>query len=50
MLAVGQLFESYTDFCQKYLKKLEFTPDGFKNYFIKLICIHGGTFKKSKKI
>jgi len=32
---------------QKYPKKLGFTPDGLKYYFIKFI--HGGTFKKSKK-
>jgi len=33
----------------KYPKKLEFTPECLKYYFLKLKCIHGGIFKKSKK-
>lgn len=32
----------------KYPKKLEFTPECLKYYFLKLKCIHGGIFKKSK--
>ena len=31
---------------RKYPKKQKFTPDGLKYYFIKFICIHGGTFKR----